>query len=42
MSCDLEEKEKYWNELDGVIESIPRRESGAASRLQWSCRGREG
>ena len=24
LSCELAEKEKFWNELDGVIQSIPR------------------
>jgi len=26
VGCELEEKEKFWNELDWVVESIPRGE----------------
>ena len=26
VGCELEEKEKFWNEVDGVMQSIPREE----------------
>ena len=34
---EMEEKEKFWSEFDGVVESIPMVESGEWSRLQWAC-----
>ena len=36
VGCEFE-KEKFWNELDEVMENIPRDESGNRCRFQWAC-----
>ena len=37
VGCLREEKDKFWTDLDEVVESIPKEESGDRGRFQWAC-----